>query len=56
MDIIANTNYGKIRGLKVKGNVIRFTGIPYAKPPVGLNHLLEHCASRHLLIPNRGQA
>ena len=35
MDIIANTNCGKIGGLKVKGNVLRFTGIPYAKPPVG---------------------
>jgi len=35
MDIIANTNCGRIRGLKVKGNVLRFTGIPYAKPPVG---------------------
>jgi len=35
MDIIANTNYGKIRGLKVRGNVLRFTGIPFAKPPVG---------------------
>ena len=35
MDIIANTNCGKIRGLKVKENVFRFTGIPYAKPPVG---------------------
>ncbi len=35
MDIIANTNCGKIRGLKVKGNVLRFTGVPYAEPPVG---------------------
>jgi len=35
MDIIANTNYGKIRGIKVKDNVLRFTGVPYAKPPVG---------------------
>ena len=35
MDIIANTNYGKIRGIKVKENVLRFTGIPFAKPPVG---------------------
>lgn len=35
MDIIANTNCGKIRGIKVNGNVFRFTGIPYAKPPVG---------------------
>ncbi len=35
MDIIANTNGGQIRGLKIKGNVLRFTGIPYAKQPVG---------------------
>lgn len=35
MDINANTNYGKIRGIKVKENVLRFTGIPFAKPPVG---------------------
>ena len=35
MDVIAKTNCGKIRGLKVKGNVLRFTGIPYAKPPDG---------------------
>ncbi len=36
MDIIANTNYGKIRGIKVRENVLRFTGIPFAKPPVGV--------------------
>ena len=35
MDIIANTNCGKIRGVKVKGNILRFTGIPFVKPPVG---------------------
>ena len=35
MDIIANTNCGKIRGKKVKENILRFTGIPFATPPVG---------------------
>jgi len=35
MDIIANTNYGKIRGIKVSEKILRFTGIPYANPPVG---------------------
>lgn len=35
MDIIANTHCGKIEGIKVKENVLRFTRIPYAKPPVG---------------------
>ena len=35
MEIIANTSCGKIKGKKVTENVLRFTGIPYAKPPVG---------------------
>jgi para-nitrobenzyl esterase len=35
MDIIANTDYGKIIGKKVTENVLRFAGIPYARPPVG---------------------
>jgi len=35
MDIIAKTNCGNIKGIKVKENVLRFIGIPYAKPPVG---------------------
>jgi len=35
MDIVANTTCGKIKGVKIKENVFRFTGIPYAKPPVG---------------------
>jgi len=35
MDIIANTSCGKIKGKKVTENVLRFTGIPFAKPPVG---------------------
>jgi para-nitrobenzyl esterase len=35
MAIIANTNYGKVSGLKLSETVLRFAGIPYAKPPVG---------------------
>ncbi len=35
MEIIAKTDCGKIKGIKVKENVLRFTGIPFAKPPVG---------------------
>ena len=35
MDIIANTTCGKVKGIKVKENILRFTGIPFAKPPVG---------------------
>ena len=35
MNAIANTQCGKIKGIKVKENIFRFTGIPFAKPPVG---------------------
>jgi len=35
MDIIANTKHGKVKGISIKGNVLRFAGIPFAKPPVG---------------------
>jgi len=35
MEIIGNTNYGKIKGISVKENIHRFAGIPFAKPPVG---------------------
>jgi len=35
MEIVANTSYGKIKGIKVKESIFRFTGIPFAKPPVG---------------------
>lgn len=32
--VLANTNYGKIRGVR-KNDITVFRGIPYAKPPVG---------------------
>ena len=35
MKVTSNTSHGQIKGKKITENVLRFTGIPFAKPPVG---------------------
>lgn len=37
--VLTETEYGKVRGIKklsvLNGKYLSFTGIPYAKPPIG---------------------